>query len=316
MNTENEAEFDYSIFENIECRIQDALEVYEGHLPERFSIAWKAYVTGLMEWRVISLTNYKKLLSLLPVIANDPVPDIFSSKESPNAGSDNFGIPEAELQRRIQKHIDAFSGNMPESYAIAWNSYLGGLSEWQVVNFNLCKELIELMPPILNPDPVLLIFIGRKDIYSFQQYIKYDIEAFKGSLPERNAIAWKAYLRGFWEYGAISTKGYQQLLELLPTTIDLEKLNIFSERGQTPKGPGGFGASTQVSTELHSRIQQQLNAFQGHLPEDYLITWDAYLFSLEKWDVIDRSDYTQLVSLLPPISGSDPVERIAKAVHG
>ncbi|MEH1871082.1 hypothetical protein [Nostoc sp.] len=311
----NEAEFDYSISENLDCRIQDDLEVYEGHLPERFSLAWKGYVTGLMEWQVIDLTNYKKLLSLLPVIANDPVPDILLSKESLNAGSDHLDTPEAELQARLEKYIDAFSGNMPESYAIAWNSYLGGLFEWGVIKSSLYRQLLSLLPELSNPDPVLLIFIGRKDTYSFQEYIKDDIEAFKGNLPERNAIAWKAYLRGFWEYGAISTKGYQQLLELLPTTIDLEKLNIFSERGQTPKGPGGFGASTQVSAELHSRIQQQLNAFQGDLPEDYLITWDAYLLSLQEWDVIDRSDYTQLVSLLPPISGSDPVKRIANAVY-
>ena len=315
MNTEIEAEPDYSISLSIEYRIQDDLEVYEGHLPERLIIAWKAYVAGLMEWRAISLTDYKKLLSLLPVIANDPVPDILLSKESPNAGSDHLDTPEAELQPRLQKYIDAFSGNMPESYAIAWNGYLGGLFEWQVIKSSLYGQLLSLLPELSNPDPVLAIFSGRKDTYSFQGYIKEDIEAFKGSIPERNAIAWKAYLRGFWEYGAISTKVYQQLLELLPTTIDLEKLNIFSERGQTPKGPGGFGASTQVSTELHSRIQQQLNAFQGHLPEDYLITWDAYLLSLEKWDVIDRSDYTQLVSLLPPISGSDPVARIANAVY-
>ncbi|MEH2321894.1 hypothetical protein [Nostoc sp.] len=71
-----------------------------------------------------------------------------------------------------------------------------------------------------------------------------------------------------------------------------------------------------ISENIECRIQDDLEVYEGHLPEDYLITWDAYLFSLEKWDVIDRSDYTQLVSLLPPISGSDPVERIANAVHG
>lgn len=300
-----------SIEIDAEYRIQADIDVYEGHLPERFAIAWKGYLAGLMEWQVIALREYNRLLGLLPAIADDPIPDILSSKERLHPGGKSLNII-VELQARIQKHIDAFAGTLPEAYAIAWNSYLASLTEWQVIESRPYKQLLNLLPQISNPDPVLTIFSGRQDAYAFQEYIKEDVEESQGNLPERNAIAWKAFLRGLWEYGAISTKVYQQLLSLLPTTIDLEELNIFSERGQTPKGPGGIGGVVaQVSAELHSRIQQQIDAFQGNLPDYYLIAWKAYLLSLEEWDVLDWEEYTQLVNLLPLISSPDPVQRIA-----
>lgn len=303
MNTEIDAEY----------RIHADIEVYEGHLPERFAIAWKAYLTGLMEWELLDLSEYNRLLDLLPEITNDPVIDILTSKKNLLAGESLDII--AELQVRIQMHINEFGGTLPEAYAIAWNSYLASLREWQVIAPRPYKQLLNLLPPILNPDPVLTIFSGRQGAYAFQEYIKEDMEEFQGDLPERNTIAWKAYLRGLWEYGAISTKVYQQLLGLLPTTINLEELNIFSERGQSPKGPGGIGGViAQVSAELHSRLLQQINAFQGNLPEYYLIAWKAYLLSMEKWDILDWSDYTQLITLLPPIPSPDPVQRIVSKI--
>lgn len=309
MNTKIDAELNYSIPNGLEYRIQDDIDVYEGHLPRRLAIAWKAYLASLMEWEVIALTDYNKLLELLPALTDDPVPDILSSKERLNSRGESLDIV-AELQCRIQKDIDARSKNLPEAYAIAWKSYLASLMEWQVISGHDYKQLIELLPQLSNPNPVLEISSGRMDAYAFQEYIKEDTEAFRGNLPERNTIAWKAYLRGLWEYGAISTKVYQQLLRLLPTTIDLEELNIFSERGQMPKSPG-IGVSAQVSAQLRDRIQQQLNDFQGYLPENYLIVWKAYLLSLEYWSVIEWSDYSQLVNLLSPISSPDPVQRIA-----
>ena len=314
MNTEIDAELDYSIPDSLEARIQDDVNVYEGHLPKRLMIAWKAYLASLMEWKVIALTDYNKLLELLPAFADDSVLDILSSKQRHNPRGENLNII-AELQCRIQRDIDACGGNLPEFYAIAWHSYLTSLMEWQVISGRNYRQLVELLPQISNPDPVLEISLGRMDAYAFQEYIKEDMEEFQGNLPERNTIAWKALLRGFWEYGAISNKVYQQVLGLLPTTIDLEELNIFLERGQTPKGPGGIGGViAQLSAELHCRLLQQIDAFQGKLPEYYIIAWKAYLLSMEQWDVLGWEDYTQLVALLPPLSIPDPVQRIVSKI--
>jgi len=294
-------------------RIKYDIEVYEGYLPERFAIAWKAYLAGLWEWQVIELTDYNRFLELLPAIANDPVPELLSSKDSHESTDEKLDIT-AELKSRIQKHINAFSGHLPESYTIAWNGYLAGLLEWQVIGDSY-GHFIDLLPQTSNPDPVLTIFSGRMDEYGLRKIIKEDIEEFQGSLPQRDAIAWKAFLRGLWEYGAISPKVYKRLLTLLPPTWDLENLDLFPERGSTPKTPAGIGVSEQVRAELHARIQQQLHALQGNLPEYYLIAWRAYLLSLKKWLVLDWESYVELTNLLPPVSSPNPVERLASQVE-
>lgn len=292
-----------------DCRIKYDIEVYEGNLPERFAIAWKGYLAGLLEWQVIDLTDYDRFLELLPAIADDPVPELFSSKDSHESTDERLDITD-ELKSRIQKHINAFGGHLLESYTIAWNGYLAGLLEWQVIGDSY-GHLINLLPQTSNPDPILTIFSGRMDEYGLRVLLKEDIEEFQGNLPARNPIAWKAFLRGLWEYGGISPKDYKSLLSLLPPTLDLEDLKLFPERGSTPKTPAGRGISEQVRDELHARIQQQLNAFQGNLPDYYTIAWKAYLLSLQKWLVLDWEDYAQLITLMPPISSpDDPVARL------
>ena len=67
-----------------------------------------------------------------------------------------------ELETRIQADIDVFGGELPERYAIAWAGYLAGLMEWKVIDFPLYSRLVDLLPPIGDPNPILTIFLGRE----------------------------------------------------------------------------------------------------------------------------------------------------------
>ncbi len=295
-------------------RIQQDIDVYEGNLPDLFSIAWKGYLFGLLEWQLTDSITYARCMSLLPNTNLDPILETLSSKASPKIGIKSIEINIIdEIRPRIQNHINTFDGNLSEDYIIAWNGYLAALYEWGVINGHSYDVLISMMPPISNPNPVLTIFSGRVYELDIRQVIEEDIKACEGNLPERHAIFYQAFLRGLWEYGAISPKSYKKLLCLLPTPLILEDLNIFPKRGQVPKSPG-FGVSTQVCIELNSRIQENINAFHASLPDYYLIAWKAYLLSLAQWLVLDWEDYQQLLTLLPPLSSSDPVQRIAEII--
>ena len=69
------------------------------------------------------------------------------------------GEIEKELEIRIKDDIKHFQGNLPERYALAWNGYLAGLYEWGVIE--RYNYLINLLPKINKPDPILEIFEGR-----------------------------------------------------------------------------------------------------------------------------------------------------------
>jgi hypothetical protein len=67
------------------------------------------------------------------------------------------------LQYRIQADIEAFGGNLPERYAIAWGAYLAGLIEWGVIDPPLHDKLFDMLPKVSEPDPVLGILLGREE---------------------------------------------------------------------------------------------------------------------------------------------------------
>lgn len=46
--------------------------------------------------------------------------------------------------------------------------------------------------------------------------IEVDLRAFGYAMPERNAIAWHAYLAGLAEWSVIDFQTYQRLVKLLP----------------------------------------------------------------------------------------------------
>jgi hypothetical protein len=53
-----------------------------------------------------------------------------------------------------------------------------------------------------------------------EQRIRVDIEHFGQRLPERNAIAWRAYLAALLEWDVIGIAHYDALLALLPSVED------------------------------------------------------------------------------------------------
>lgn len=68
---------------------------------------------------------------------------------------------ERELENRIKSDIKHFNGEMPERFAIAWNGYLAGLYEWGLIE--RYNHLVNLLPVIGKPDPILEILEGRDD---------------------------------------------------------------------------------------------------------------------------------------------------------
>ncbi len=63
------------------------------------------------------------------------------------------------LKQRISEQIDYFVPVMPERHVIAWRAYLAALFEWGVIEFGEYDELLNLLPTVIEPNPVSDIFI-------------------------------------------------------------------------------------------------------------------------------------------------------------
>jgi hypothetical protein len=62
-------------------RIQADTDQFAGMLPERFAIAWRSYLAGLLEWGVIDVATYNALLARVPGIQDDPAVAILRGRE-------------------------------------------------------------------------------------------------------------------------------------------------------------------------------------------------------------------------------------------
>jgi hypothetical protein len=51
----------------LEYRIQSTIASLGGTLPERYAIAWHGYLAAMVEWKLISILDYRQLYLL-----NDP----------------------------------------------------------------------------------------------------------------------------------------------------------------------------------------------------------------------------------------------------
>ena len=69
---------------------------------------------------------------------------------------------EEQLRIRIQADVDAFNGDLPERYALAWHGYLAGVVEWTAISFDAYGRLLGLLPKISDPNPIDTIFLGRE----------------------------------------------------------------------------------------------------------------------------------------------------------
>ena len=70
------------ITKQLKIRIQNELSYFNNNLPERFSLAWHGYLTGLAEWKVINRDSYDNLIKMLPKISEpDPIETILLGRE-------------------------------------------------------------------------------------------------------------------------------------------------------------------------------------------------------------------------------------------
>ena len=52
-----------------------------GNWEERFAIAWRGYLAGLLEWGVIDPPAYTALTALVPAVDDDPAADILRGRD-------------------------------------------------------------------------------------------------------------------------------------------------------------------------------------------------------------------------------------------
>jgi hypothetical protein len=58
--------------DELRFRIQNDIRHFNGRLPERNAIAWRAYLCGLLEWAKIERETLEQLLKPLPTVSQDP----------------------------------------------------------------------------------------------------------------------------------------------------------------------------------------------------------------------------------------------------
>ncbi len=59
--------------EELRYRINQTTAHFQGRIPERNTIAWRAYLAALLEWGLVDVPIYDSLLTLLPDVDDDPV---------------------------------------------------------------------------------------------------------------------------------------------------------------------------------------------------------------------------------------------------
>jgi hypothetical protein len=65
----------------LRTRIGADLTHFNGRLPERNAIAWRAYLAGLLEWSVIDVPVFDRLTAILPDVVDDPSVQIMLGRE-------------------------------------------------------------------------------------------------------------------------------------------------------------------------------------------------------------------------------------------
>ncbi len=62
--------------EEIRRRIRRHIDHYGGHLPEPLVDAWDGYLAALIEWGLVSVSDHKQLVDLLPPRDDSPATTI------------------------------------------------------------------------------------------------------------------------------------------------------------------------------------------------------------------------------------------------
>lgn len=67
------------------------------------------------------------------------------------------------ITSRIRADLKYFQSSLPERYALAWHGYIAGAFECGGLDIASYNKLVNLLPKINNPNPILEIFEGRHD---------------------------------------------------------------------------------------------------------------------------------------------------------
>jgi hypothetical protein len=71
-----------NIEKDLRERIQIDLDYFKGGMPERYAIAWHAYLAALAEWELIDFQIQGNLAMMLPKISEpDPVVEILIGRD-------------------------------------------------------------------------------------------------------------------------------------------------------------------------------------------------------------------------------------------
>jgi hypothetical protein len=68
-------------FGELQSRIQQDLDHFEGTLPEPYALSWYGYLAALIEWGLISPDVHARLIAMLPSIADNPATAILLGRD-------------------------------------------------------------------------------------------------------------------------------------------------------------------------------------------------------------------------------------------
>lgn len=137
-----------------------------------------------------------------------------------------------------------------------------------------------------------------------QEELQYRIDSdrahFGGTLPSRNALAWRAYLLGLLEWSVIDRGSFDRLASLL---LEVEKDGMTVPAPRHPHPP-----PEAIVQELEARIRSDIASSGSRPSEAKVIFWRAYVSGLLERFVI-YAGFQRLMDLLPPLD-DDPARAI------
>ena len=67
--------------DGLEYRIQCDVDFYVRNVPERVAIAWMGYLSALLEWNLLTISEYSILTKMLPKVEDNPVVAIMLGRD-------------------------------------------------------------------------------------------------------------------------------------------------------------------------------------------------------------------------------------------
>lgn len=294
--------------EELDTRLPAEADVFGGTLPQRYQIAWGAYLVAVWVSSRMRDADYERLRTRFTPDGYIP-PDLHPHTSA--AIRTAFFADRMQAQTRLRTTMTTMTADQREPYTLAWWGYLAGLFDQGMLAWGTYFTLIEVFPAIVQPDPISDIFRGRHHGDTYHAPLLNDLASADPPEVGRCSLAWRAFLMAEWQYGRLTPAGYHRLVALLPTVPDRQALASLSvARGTHPE----FRAPNLIES-LEEQIDQITRVFHGDLPESYAIVWRAYVLGIREAIFYREDDhYYQLVDRLPPLHDPNPLAGIFKAI--